>query len=37
MTTQIAACLFIALSALNICLDIMKPDHQLSHIERVEP
>jgi hypothetical protein len=26
MSTQIAACVFIALSALNICLGVMKDD-----------
>jgi hypothetical protein len=37
VSTQIAACVFIALSALNICLGVMQQDQTSAHIERVEP
>lgn len=38
MSTQIAACVFIALSALNLCLEFSQGwQDPVAHIERVEP
>lgn len=37
MNTQIAACIFIALSAFNICLDFLAIDSQAQpHVEVIE-